>query len=320
MSTTRKTTMNSALLSFSFGLVLLGAATSASAAPTSASAPTAFRMPGKSFVELQKDVAKARAVDPRAFVAVSGIVTHAPDADARARGRKAPVALYLAKLGPSALMPMLEMLAIDPPHGIPATSAAGVRRDLIEAVGLLKDARALPVLTSILDDATEDAATTRTVAEAVARIGTEEAAARILSALDASSGARTPAILAGMGECRRLRVIEALASRLRSTNDEAVARVAARSLGRAGNAWAWKTLADRTEEARIRETAARALVDSYVRRDGEARDAASNALMVVDAPETPALIAEAKKGASPEVAKALEALSERFARNPSRTK
>jgi HEAT repeat protein len=214
---------------------------------------------------------------------------------------------------------MLEMLAVDPPRGIPAASAPGVRRDLIEAVGLLKDARALPVLTSILDDSTEDAETTRTVAEAVARIGTDEAATQLLAALDASKGERTRAILAGMGDCRRLRVTEALASHLRATSDESMARAAARSLGRAGNAWAWKTVADRSEEARIRQTAARALVDAYVRRDGEARYAASNALMVVDAPETPALIAEAKKGASSESVKALDALAERFARNPSRT-
>src|SRR5690606_1028409 len=106
----------------------------------------------------------------------------------------------LAKLGPSALMPMLELLAVDPPRGIPAASAPGIRRDLIEAVGLLKDARALPVLSAILDDTTEDAETTRTVAEAVARIGTEEAATRILAALDASRGDRTRAILAGMGD------------------------------------------------------------------------------------------------------------------------
>lgn len=311
--------MKKPLLSFSLGLLLLGAATTLSGSAAAAPAPAvAFKMPAKPFAELRKDVAQARAVDPRAFAAVSGIVSHAHEADARARGRKAPVALYLAKLGPSALMPMLEMLAIDPPRGVPATSAAGVRRDLIEGVGLLKDPRALPVLTTILDDATEDAETTRTASEAVARIGTEEAATRILSALDASSGERTRAILAGMGDCRRLRVTEALASRLRATNDDAVARAAARSLGRAGNAWAWKTLADRSEEARIRETAARALVDAYVRRDGEARDAASNALMVVDAPETPALIAQAKKGASPDVVKALDALAERFARNPAR--
>ncbi|MBX3215800.1 MAG: HEAT repeat domain-containing protein [Labilithrix sp.] len=315
--------MNKKLLAFglSLGLTCLGGAATPGVAAAAPMSPAAFRMPAKSFAELSAQIAKARTVDPRAFVSVNGIVSHAPEADARARGRKAPVALYLAKLGPSALMPMLELLAVDAPRGIPAESAPGLRRDLIEAVGLLKDARALPVLYAILDDTTEDAATVRTVTEAVARMGTDEAAARIVGALDASKDAdRTRSILAGMGECRRLRVADALASRLRSTTDEATARAAARSLGRAGNAWAWKTVADRRDEAKIRETAARALVDAYVRRDGEARYAASNALMVVDAPETPALVAEAKKGASPETAKALDTLAARFARNPTRTR
>ncbi|MBX3263349.1 MAG: HEAT repeat domain-containing protein [Labilithrix sp.] len=319
----RTTPMNKRRLAFglSLGLAVLGGAAAPAEAAAAPMSPAAFRMPAKSFAELSAEIAKARAIDPRAFVAVNGIVSHAPEADARARGRKAPVALYLAKLGPSALMPMLEMLAVDAPRGIPAESAPGLRRDLIEAVGLLKDARALPVLYAILEDTTEDAATVRTVTEAIARVGTDEAAARVLGALDASRDEeRTRSILAGMGECRRLRVAEALAARLRSTGDEATARAAARSLGRAGNAWAWKTVGDRREEAKIRETAARALVDAYVRRDGEARYAASNALMVVDAPETPAIVAEAKKGASPEVAKALDKLAQRFARNPTRAR
>jgi hypothetical protein len=121
-----------------------------------------------------------------------------------------------------------------------------------------------------------------------------------------------------MGDCRRIRVTEAIAARLRTTNDDATARAAARSLGRAGNAWAWKTIADRSEESRIRGVAARSLVESYVRHTGEERMAASNALMVVDAPETLTFIADAKRGASPEVVKALDALEARFARNPSR--
>src|SRR5690606_6309435 len=102
---------------------------------------------------------------------------------------------------------------------------------------------------------------------------------------------------AGMGECRHLRVVEELARRLRDAPDDDMARAAARSLGRAGNAWAWRTISDHRDEARIRETAARALVDAYVNRDGEARDAASNALMVVDAPETARIIEAARQAA-----------------------
>jgi hypothetical protein len=285
------------------------------AAPPSAQA-AAFRMPAQPFSALRSEVAKARAVDPRSFAMVNDIVALAPEANAQARSRHAPIALYLAKLGPSALMPMLEMLAIDPPRGVPASTAPSLRRELIEAVGLLRDARGLPVLSAILDDATEDEATTRTTTEAIARLGTDEAASKILAALSVAKDDRTRAIVAGMGECRRPNVTQALGDRLRATTDDATARFAARALGRAGNAWVWKTAADRTDEARIRETAARALVDSFVRRSGEERDAAANALLVVDFATTPALIAEARKGASPETAKALDGLAARFARSP----
>ncbi|HVJ93434.1 MAG TPA: HEAT repeat domain-containing protein [Labilithrix sp.] len=313
--------MNKTFLSLTFGLVLVGASTTvAGNAHAAGRDAPGFRMPATSFVELKRDVAKARSIAPQSFVAVREVVARAADANARARGRKAPIAHYLAKLGPSALMPMLEMLALDAPKGVPAEAAPSVRRDLIEAVGLLKDAHALPVLSAILADKTEDPETTRTVTEAMARIGHDEAASHILSALQSSNAERARAIIAGMGECRKLHVAEALASRLRGANDDATARAAARSLGRIGNAWAWKTVADRTDEATIRELAARALIDAFVQHTGEERAAASNALMVVDAPETPGLIAAAKSGKSPEIVAALDGLAARFAANPTRTR
>ncbi len=296
--------------------------TMATETDASAAGATAFtvaqRMPAQSLVTLKRDVAQARAIDSKPFVNVNTLVTNAPEADAKARGRKAATAQYLAKLGPSALMPMLEMLAIEAPKGVPADALPSVRRDLIEAVGLLRDAKALPVLTAILDDKSEDADTTRSAAEAVARLNSDEAATRILTALDASSGERTRAILAGMGECRRMKITEALASRLRSNTDEATGRVIARSLSRAGNAWAWQTAADKTDEARIREAAARALVDGFVHQTGEARDAAAKALLVVDDSHTPALIADARKSASPDLQKALDDLATKLAHNPTR--
>lgn len=332
MRTTRNMIMTKQGFRALVGLLVVAAASTATARSDAAHPPNAassaaprevfrtvkHRMTPALVVGLQQDVKRARALDARSFVAVTGIVSNVSELNARARGRKAPIALHLSRLGTNALMPVLEMLALDPPRGVPEAAAAGVRRDLIETAGLLKDARALPVLTSILGDVTEDYATTRTVTEAVARIGTQEAANHILEALEASTGDRKRAILAGMGECRHLRVTEALAAHLRSTNDEATARDLARALGRAGNSWAWQTRVDRQEEARIRETAARALVESFVRRGGEARNAASNALMVVDAKETPALLERAKKGASPELARELDALAARFANNPSR--
>jgi hypothetical protein len=47
------------------------------------------------------------------------------------------------------------------------------------------------------------------------------------------------------------------------------------------------------------ETAARALLDAFAAHDGETRDAASNALMVVDASSTRSRIAEAGAAGDP---------------------
>ncbi|MBX3191720.1 MAG: hypothetical protein KF819_32305 [Labilithrix sp.] len=274
-----------------------------------APATAAARMPEAQRAAVMRDVAKARAADPRPFAAVSRIMELAPDAVARARDRKAPIAQYVARLGPSAVLPALERI-VEGRDG-------ELRRELVEAVGLVRDPRATGVLGAIVDDASEDRETTRTATEALARIGTEEAARRIVTALDAARDERARAILEGMGECRRAFAVDALAARLRATNDEADARVAARSLGRAGNAWAWRTLADRAEEDRVREIAARALVDAFVRHRGEARDAAANALMVVGDPRTPAMIGAARSAASTEADRAaLDELRARFAKNP----
>lgn len=258
---------------------------------------------------LQGEILKARANDPGSFITVSSIVSQAPMAHEKARGRHAPVAQQLARLGPAATLPMLEKLSTEAP--------AQVRRDLIEALGLLADARGVPVLKTILSDASEDAETTRTTSEALARIGTDEAANHLVTTLDGSKGERERAIVAGMGELRKLRVTQAIARRV-LTGDDAMVRVASRSLSRAGNAWAWKTLADRSEEAKIREEAARALVGAFVAHEGEARQAASNALMVVDAPSTPALITQARASANPATQAALDQLAARFTNNPTR--
>lgn len=269
------------------------------------------KLPAQVQADLSLQIARARAKEPSAFVAVREAVARATAVDEKARGRKAPVGRYLAGLGPSALMPMIEIAAFDAPATVVTPK---LRRDLVEGIGLLRDARALPVLDAIVDGETDEDLV-RTAAEAMGRIGTDDAAARLLASLASSRGTKRTALLSGMSECRRLSIVTAIAGDLSQRPDEASARVLAKALGNAGNAWAWKTLASRTEETAVRAAAARALVAAFVAYSGEARDAASNALMVVDAPETPALIAAAR---TPSNAAALDALAARFANNPAR--
>jgi hypothetical protein len=271
-------------------------------------------LPVRVQTDLAAQIAQARAKDPSSFVTVREAVARASAVDAKARGHKAPVGRYLAALGPSALLPLLEIAAFD----APATEVTPkLRRDVVEGIGLLRDARALPVLGAIVERDTDDDVV-RTAAEAMGRIGGDDAASALLSSFAAAKGSKRTAIASGMSDCRRLSIASALFAEIAKKPDEATARVLAKALGNVANAWAWKTLASRAEEGAVREAAARALVATFVSYSAEARDAASNALMLVDAPQTPSLIAAARSGASPDTLAALDALSARFAKNPAR--
>lgn len=294
----------------------LALSTSASAAPGLALDST--RLVASQRATLRTSIDKARLADPAAFHDVREIVSHAREADKHARGRKAPSSLRLAALGTKALLPMLELVTFDAPALAPGETAAeraSVARDVIEAIGLLKDARSMPVLVAILER-DSDPATTRTAAEAVARMDSDEAANVLVANVAKATGDRATAILAGMGSCHRTVVAKTLADRLAAHPDDAAAHQLIKSLGHAGSAWAWKTLSDRSEEAATRETAAQALVTAYVQYGGEAREAAAKALLVVDDAHTSSLVEAARRGANAETALALDELARRFASNP----
>jgi hypothetical protein len=278
----------------------------------------AAKLPPQARTELNANIAKARISDPGAFREVRDIVAHAREADSRARGRKAPTSQKLSGLGTKALLPMLELVAVDAPQlaaNETAADRASVNRDVLEAIGLLRDARAMPVLVAVLARES-DFDTTRTAAEAVARLDTDEAATALIGALNKASGDRATAILSGMGSCHRTVVAKALADRLATRQDDKTARHVVKALGHVGNAWAWKTLSARGDEAASRETAARALVSAFVQYNGEVREAAAKALLVVDDSHTTALIEAARRSAPADVAVALDDLARRVASNP----
>ncbi len=307
----------------SMASLLCGLALSASASATPGATGFALdstKLLASQRTSLRSGIDKARFADPTAFRDVRDIVAHAREADQRARGRKAPNSLRLAGLGTKALMPMLELVAFDAPPlaaGETAADRASVTRDLIEAIGMLRDARSMPVLVAVLGRES-DPATTRTAAEAVARMDSDEAANVLVGAADKATGERATAILAGMGSCHRTLVARTLGDRLAAHPDEGAARQILKSLGHAGSAWAWKTLADRSEESATRETAARALIAAFVQYGGDAREGAAKALLVVDDTHTNALIEAARRSAPADTAVALDELARRFASNPTR--
>lgn len=317
-------TMNIArksIAGIALSLALLGMSSNASAAgaglDASALAPATQN-------ELRTEIEKARATVPELFKAVADIAAQAKELDANARTQGIPLTLHFKPLGNRALYPMLEALVFDShaPADLPPSAAAALRLGLIESVGSIRDPRAIPVLAKLLELGRDDQ-TVRVSAQGLARIGTDESlgiltAAALKAKTTDAGNARERAILSGMHDARRESAARFLAKRLQQNPDNETARIIAKSLGGVGNSWAWKTLSDQREASATRSIAASTLVDAYVRFGPEFREQATKAILVIDEASTPSLIAVARKGASTDLAAALDELERRFAANPIR--
>jgi hypothetical protein len=281
-------------------------------------------LPAKTRDALRADIAKAKTEVPELFKAVNQVVVKAKELDAQARAPGIPLTLHFKGLGPRALMALIDVLAFDgqAARDLNDTASSALRVGLIEAIGIIRDGRAVPVLAQVLDT-TREPGVIRASSEALSRIGNDEALATVTAALAKADTGRDPtrsrAILSGMHEFRREAAAKMLAARLDAERDPETSKVLAKSLGGVGNAWAWKTMLSQNEATATRKTAAKALVEAYARATThDVREAAAKALLVVDEPGTPALIAAAKSGAARETVTLLEQLDQRFAQNPTR--
>lgn len=279
------------------------------------------RIPSTARAALLAEIDQARQANPAPFVAVATVRSQLAELDANKRGRLAALTPYLKSIGPEALFAMLAELAVDAPArgDLTDTAWAAWRIGLLEATGAIRDPRSEAVMIAILESPETDFAVVKAAAEALGKVGSDRAAAKLVL-FSKAAGPKQAAILAGMGECRRTVTTEALAKALSSMTDAATAKLVIRSLGNAGSAWAWKTpiIQVSGEEAVVRKTAAKALISAFVTFEGEARKAAEKSILVVADPSTPALIEAAKKSASPALAAELDALSSRFAKSPIR--
>jgi len=270
---------------------------------------------------LRAEIVRARADSPTAFERVAGARDLAIKLDARRHGRYATITPHLKRLGPTALLPMLDALAFDGPTraGMSDKAWLTLRVGLLEAVGSLRDPRAVPVLEAILDQTSVELEVTRAAAEALGRIGSDRAVSKLVGA-SRSQGARQRAIVQGMADCRRLAMARHIASWLQRNPDEAMALDLVNAMGSVGNVWAWKaSSAHASEQDATRALAARTLVHAFVRYDGAVRQAAAKALLVVDHASAGALVErERERARLVSLREQLETLSRRIAENPIR--
>lgn len=288
-----------------------------------ADGPRATSLIGGWQAVLLDQIARARQETPESFARVDAAVSQVAVLDARKRGTLAPVAPLFRELGPQALWPMVERIAFPPEkvQGLEQDSAKlALTVGLVEAVGELRDARLVPLWRDVLETSSETRLPVlRAAAGALARLETLEAA-QTLIALARQGGPRGEAAQEKLGECRRWVVARELAAALEVQPEPETARRLARALGDVGSAWAWKTSGPtaRAEEADVRRVAAEALVRALPRYPGDTRQALSNAVLRVDAPETPALIEAARRQVDSSGQAALDALAERLKHNPLR--
>lgn len=271
---------------------------------------------------LEQAIATARVNDAEAFIRFADVRDAIAELDANKRGRLAPVPSILKRLGKRALLPMLEMLAFDAPARGELTETAWIalRAGTIEAVGDHMDPRAAPVLYAILDSAETEYYVVRATAESIGLYGTDRAMKRLIDEAQ-TPGPKQFGVLAGMGACRRASVATALATALASSKDARTTQMLVNSLADVGNSYVWTipAVAKRGEGDEARATAAAALVSAFKYQSAYLRKKVSNAIMVVDAPGTPALIAqELAQASDAQLTQDLEKLQTRFTNNPVR--
>lgn len=284
-----------------------GAAEGVAARPSS--------IPESARASLLKEITSYRAAHPEAFAAVLNVKGHRPEVYSHFRKPEPEVSRELRRLGASALLPMLNELAFEaPPRGeLSDQEWDALTVGLLDAVGVLRDARSGPVLRVIFEGSSaRSASVQRAAAQAVGRLcGDADLASLLKRAVPGN--AMELAAIAGLGECRRVESAKHLAGLLAGATGDDSLQVIVSALGLVSSSWAWKAMGPSAEAAglEVREIAAKALVAGFVQHTGDIRDQIRRSLSLADHKGTLDFIAKARSSADAPTAAELDALSKR---------
>ncbi|WP_373045289.1 hypothetical protein [Vulgatibacter sp.] len=252
--------------------------------------------------DLAARIDRARVEDPAAFRSLRALVERVGAAPLRA-DRLRTLAGELRVLGEGGLYPMLallqpgakELAAVREAH--PAR-AARLEALLLDAVGRLRDPAAIPTLRAAL--VRDEAEVAQAAARGLGRMCRDEDVAFL-----AANG--SAAATEGLGFCRTVAVGRLLRERLHGDRLAAV-----RAAGQWGSSWAWQALGPEASaaSAAVRSEMVRDFVAGFPAAEGELARAIVRAILLLDRPETPALV-EALRATAPEAATQLRARWER---------
>jgi hypothetical protein len=259
---------------------------------------------------LDTEITAERKAHPEAFQAVAAVIASADARDLKKRGLYAATAPLLHNVS---LLALLEPLAFPERFSMPSREAARIslRAGLLEAAGALRDPKAAPLFREVLAGASEYYEV-RAAAEALGKLGIESDVANLAQRVKTASPLQN-AIIAGVGDCRKVAIVEALGAV--PTDNETTARLIANALGRIGSSWAWETPALRAlpEGPAVRAAAAKQAIHVYLATDGSTRATAADALTTVAWPQTTKIMETFRGTATPAQREALDALAPRVA-------
>jgi hypothetical protein len=249
----------------------------------------ASALPNETRAKLENDIAAAKASQPKAFVAVKNLKGHRPEHYGKNRNPFPTVSRELRGLGAPALLPMLEALAFTAPDRGQLSDAEwdALAIGMLEAVGVIKDARAGAVVGAIFESSSVRPAVRLAAARAAGRLG-GDAQLALLTGHAKSGDSLQLAAVHGLGEMMRLEAAKHVAQILGSTKDAAVAEAAATALGTLGSSWGWKSLGPKAAAMglEVRKLCANALVPRALRGKQSLRKAAAESVMMVEHPAT----------------------------------
>jgi hypothetical protein len=295
------------------GATILLSPLTASAADGIAVRPSQIAEPARA--SILSAINAYKSAHPEAFEALKEVKGHRPEVYGQRRKPEPEVSRELRRLGPTALLPMLNALAFEAPERGKLTDREwdALTIGLLDAVGSLRDPQSAPVLRAAFESSGKSAPVLRAAALAVGRLCGDADLALLMKRSAANDPLRLPAI-AGLGECRRVESAKHLAGLLASSPDDTTTQVIASALGLVASSWAWRAMGPAAEATglTVREIAARALVDAFVQRSGEVRADLRNALLFTEHKGTVDLLAKARPAANAETAAAIDALSKRI--------
>ncbi len=238
--------------------------------------------------KLRVEVSAAKASHPEVFAKIRALRGHRPEVYRSFRSQEPTVLPELVALGPDAGWALVDAIAFD---GIARGAASrkewdAVREGLLLALAELEMPEAGPVFRQVFESSHGDWVALRAAAIGLGRLGGDPERAVLLRALD-KGGVPRDAALWGLRYVRVPAAVDAVAPLLHDASPETV-KLAARTLGYQGSAWAWRTgkAGAAAYQIPIRTKCRDALLSAYLRHDDSVREHLARALSMVDLPDT----------------------------------